>query len=95
MNPTVTLNDKPRFELGRVVATAAVMALDVNLSPFIGAHARGDWGDVMPDDRQANEDALREGGRLFSTYTLANGQKLWVITEEDRSATTVLLPDDY
>lgn len=76
-------------------AAAAVMALDVNLSPFIGAHARGDWGDVTPDDRQANEDALREGGRLFSAYTLPHGEQLWVITEADRSATTVLLPDDY
>ena len=58
-------------------------------------HYAGDWGDVCPEDRKANETALAEGGRLFSVYHDRKGVKFWIITESDRSATTVLLPDDY
>jgi hypothetical protein len=58
-------------------------------------HARGDWGLVFPEDRQANEDALRDGDRLMSVYRSSKGQRFWIITEADRSATTVLFPDDY
>ncbi len=58
-------------------------------------HARGDWGDVCDDDRQANEDALITGARLFSVYHTATGVKFWIITEADRSVTTVLLPEEY
>ena len=58
-------------------------------------HTSGDWGEVDPDDRAANDDALRSGERLLSVYQLATGTTFWVLTEADRSATTVLLPDDY
>jgi hypothetical protein len=58
-------------------------------------HASADWGDVCEEDRQENEFALREGLRLFSVYHDRNGVKFWVITEADRSATTVLLPENY
>ena len=58
-------------------------------------HAAGDWGEVDPDDRAANDDALRSGERLLSVYQSATGTTFWVLTEADRSATTVLLPDDY
>lgn len=58
-------------------------------------HAEGDWGQVCAQDAQANRDALRQGLRLLSAYTLPTGAKLWVLTEADRSATTILTPDEY
>jgi hypothetical protein len=56
---------------------------------------RGDWGEVCEEDRQENELALRQGFRLLSVYTTQAGEKLWVISEADRSATTLLLPQEY
>ncbi len=83
--------------LGQTVATPA--ALQVLTQPEIVAalrrHAAGDWGDVDAHDRAANDDALRSGERLLSAYRSANGTAFWVITEADRSVTTVLLPEDY
>jgi hypothetical protein len=61
----------------------------------LGRHVRGDWGDVDDEDWQANERALTEGTRLLSVYRSGGGVKFWVITEWDRSVTTVLLPSDY
>jgi hypothetical protein len=61
----------------------------------IERHLAGDWGDVCDDDRVANELALQSGVRLFSAYKRGGMPKLWVITEGDRSATTVLFPDEY
>jgi hypothetical protein len=58
-------------------------------------HARGDWGEICEEDRKENELSLVEGFRLMSVYTTASGDKFWIITEADRSATTVLMPDDY
>lgn len=58
-------------------------------------HSRGDWGEVDEHDRQANEAALKDGTRLLSVYRTADGMKFWVITEADRSATTILLPEEY
>lgn len=58
-------------------------------------HLRGDWGDVSAEDQAANDRALRDGDRLLSAYTLDDGTPLWIITEADRSATTLLLPDEY
>ena len=60
-----------------------------------GRHLSGDWGEVCREDWIANELSLKEGTRLFSVYNAANGTRFWVITEADRSATTVLLPDEY
>ena len=83
--------------LGQIVATPA--ALGALSQPDIVAalrrHAAGDWGDVDAHDRAANDDALRSGERLLSAYRSASGTTFWVITEADRSVTTVLLPDDY
>jgi hypothetical protein len=61
----------------------------------IQRHQAGDWGDVSAVDREANERALIEDTRLWSVYHAANGMKFWIITEADRSVTTVLLPEDY
>jgi hypothetical protein len=90
----------PRFPLGQVVATpGALEALErAGQSPdfFLQKHVSGhDWGDVDTADQKANDEALREGGRLVSAYFTLKGEKLWVITESDRSSTTLLLPDEY
>jgi len=85
--------------LGGVYATpGALEALEsaaTSGAELLARHARGDLGDVCPQDWKANDDALIESTRLFSVYTLETGVKVWVITEWDRSATTMLLPDEY
>jgi hypothetical protein len=86
-----------RFPLGELYVTAAV---DETLSPediavALERHARGDWGDVCDEDRAENDLSFYEGSRLLSVYHDRNGVKFWIITEADRSVTTVLLPDDY
>jgi hypothetical protein len=55
----------------------------------------GDWGVVDAEDKQANDEALKSGERLLSAYVIKSGERVWVITEADRSATTLLLPDEY
>ena len=88
-----------RFSPGQLLATQRVMALSselgINLIDYLSRHVRGDWGDLCPEDSRANEAALRNGGRLLSAYDMPNGKRLWIITEADRSATTLLLPDEY
>jgi len=86
-----------KFKLGHIVSTPNALAHITNedILVGIGRHQAGDWGDVDEHDRQANERALIERTRLFSVYHAANGIKFWIITEADRSATTVLLPEDY
>jgi len=87
----------PKFPLGQTVITAnanvVLPELDVVLA--LQRHQRGDWGDVGNHDRQLNEDGLSNGGRLFSVYHTIGGLKFWIITEWNRSVTTVLLPEDY
>ncbi len=58
-------------------------------------HESGDWGDIGPEDIETNEQALLHGDRLFSAYHSTKGVKFWIITEWDRSVTTILLPEDY
>jgi hypothetical protein len=93
----VTLSICSRFNLGRVVATRNVLeSISIHeLMLGVSRHARCDWGNVPPEDQQANDDSLVGGGRLFSAYISAAGERFWVITEADRSATTILLPEDY
>jgi len=88
---------KPRFPLGRLLATPSVVSqIDPqDVHNALVRHIQGDWGDIGHEDWQENELSLKEGFRLFSVYHAANGTKFWVITEADRSATTVLLPEDY
>lgn len=87
------------FPLGQTVATpGALAALDeANQFPieFLRRHARGDWGSIHPEDRQTNEEALRCGWRILSAYLTRRNEKIWIITEADRSATTLMLPDEY
>ena len=85
-----------RFPLGQLVITAnaAGRLTPEEIAAGIVRHARGDWGDVSPADAAENELSLREGFRLLSAYGKGN-RRFWIITEADRSATTVLLPEDY
>jgi hypothetical protein len=86
----------PKFPLGRVVMTAnaAGQLPPVEVAQGLSRHASGDWGDVPEADREENELSLKEGYRLMSVYR-AGGTAFWIITEADRSVTTVLMPDDY
>src|SRR4051812_6349365 len=84
----------PRFPLGRIVATPSALAAFAvaGATPlrYLSRHAAGDWGDVDDHDQRANDRALRYGERLFSVYSLPSGTRLWIITEYDRSQTTIL-----
>ena len=92
-----------KFNPGQFVATPAVLAAVPRSLIFaaIARHVEGDWGDVCEADKRANNRALRDGERLLSAYHAKSGNdpkrdvKFWIITEADRSATTVLLPSDY
>ena len=90
---------EPLFPLGQVVATpGALSALErAHQTPFefLARHAACDWGNMVEEDLQENARALKGGGRLFSAYNLHDGTRIWVITEWDRSVTTVLLPSEY
>jgi hypothetical protein len=90
---------KRLFPLGQCVATPgaldAIAAAGQTPSTFLDRHARGDWGEVDGEDQQANQDALVHGERLLSAYRTSAGVRIWVITEADRSATTILLPEEY
>lgn len=88
---------RPKFSLGQIVATAQAMATitkeDIQLA--LERHVKGDWGEVGIEDGEANEQALLDGERLLSVYEASGGETFWIITEADRSSTTVLLPSDY
>jgi len=86
-----------KFRLGKIVSTPNALARlsQDDILRAIQRHQAGDWGDVAAGNSGANERALIEGTRLWSVYRAANGTKFWLITEADRSATTVLLPEDY
>ena len=86
-----------KFRAGRIVATPdaleAVPRMYINAA--LTRHLNGDWGNVSPADKRENDRALRQGERLLSSYHTPGGIKFWIITEADRSATTILLPSEY
>lgn len=88
-----------RFELGQTLITpGAQEALqEAGQAPheFLLRHEAGDWGELCEDDRKENELSLQHGFRLLSAYYTSKGQKIWIITEWDRSTTTILLPEEY
>ncbi len=86
-----------RFQPGTIVATVGAIEIATNeqIHELITRHLHGDWGDVEPDSVEANEQALKDGLRILSSYKLPNERVLWVLTEADRSATTVLTPEEY
>ena len=94
---------KPKFILGKTVMTPGIANLinELGLNPdyFIWRHHSGDWSEMCDEDAQSNTEALKGGARIFSAYELNHAvfgfEKLWVITEADRSVTTILLPSEY
>jgi len=91
-----------RFNPGQLVMTRGVNDLVADSAKFakhvhlsLRRHLAGDWGEVCDEDRTANESALKEGDRLFSVYKKEGVPTIWIITDWDRSATTVLFPDEY
>jgi hypothetical protein len=106
MNAIPTTNPRNptfRFSLGDVAMTPGVRDLlaqvtdpwpRATVNRMLARHASGDWGEVPPEDAAENELALQEGYRLMSVYYVC-GERVWVITEADRSCTTLLLPDEY
>ncbi|AMN82555.1 DUF6094 domain-containing protein [Pseudomonas azotoformans] len=97
--------DKPDtaviFDPGRVVLTRAVHHLlehgQLDPTPYLRRHISGDWGELPKEDWERNQDSLTSGDRLLSSYNITAGDetRLWIITEADRSVTTLLLPSDY
>jgi len=87
------------FVLGKVLATPGALAAlerqQVLPISLLSKHLRGDWGNVSVEDALANDIALKNGGRLLSSYAIAPDVRIWVITESDRSVTTLLLPSEY
>ena len=96
---------KPRFQLGQIVATPGALSAiaDAGQQPaeFLARHVMGDWGELDDDDKNSNDAAIAHEGdvdqqdRLLSAYRTSKGVKIWVITERDRSVTTLLLPEEY
>lgn len=90
-------NLKNRFSCGRLCATPAVLesVSRWELLQLLVRHLSGDWGDICEQDAKANEDALRYGNRIISWYNASTDDRIMIITEADRSATTILLADEY
>lgn len=86
-----------RFEIGQIVITHGAdscLTQDDVLKALV-RHMAGDWGELSDHDQEANEEALQHGLRLLSRYVASAGKVFWIITEHDRSATTILLPEEY
>jgi hypothetical protein len=99
MEKTMNDSDTTMLGLGMVVATPGALAAleDARESSlgYIMRHASRDWGEVPPEDWEENEFSIKNELRILSAYTLRNGTKIWIITEADRSVTTILLPEEY
>ncbi len=87
---------EPRFPLGSIFATPGAIGLEVDLGLYLRRHQGGDWGEELcEEDCAANESALRNGARILSCYRTPAGDRLYIITEWNRSMTTVMLPSEY
>ena len=91
-----------KFEAGRIVMTCGIneaISEDASFAAFaqksMQRHLSGDWGDMEDEDKQINDEAMENGERIFSAYKPMQGKKIWIITEADRSATTILFPNEY
>jgi hypothetical protein len=97
--PMQQISKQPAFELGQIVATpgalAALKKAGQQPGEFLTRHINRDWGDLDEEDRKENEYSLEHGFRLLSAYKTNAGDRLWIITEADRSVTTLLLPEEY
>jgi len=98
-NPKHAAHPRPLFPLGQIVGTpGAISALETagrTHSEFLDRHVCGDWGELSDDDKAENEYSLTRYLRIFSAYHLSAEVKIWIITEADRSSTTILLPSEY
>jgi hypothetical protein len=104
MNSTIS-STAPRFRLGRLVATpgaiAAMQRSQQDPLVFLNRHRRGDWGDLDASDKAMNDQAISHESnperrdRVLSAYHTGAGEKIWIITEQDRSVTTILMPEEY
>ena len=92
----ITPPEQPKFPLGRLIITtnASEQLPMPEANAALARHASGDWGELCHADAKQNHYALKHGSRLFSVYASSAGM-FWIITEADRSATTILMPDDY
>lgn len=90
---------KPLFSLGKIFLTIgareALEESNQNASEFLARHEIGDWGIVGKEDSEENDLSVKEGFRILSAYKTKNEVKIWIITEADRSSTTILLPEEY
>ena len=92
-----------KFDLGKVVMTQGIMSLiekepllDIEIGSSLYSHCINDWGNLCEEDKQLNDSAVVDGGRILSAYEIGeNKVKIWIITEADRSCTTILLPEEY
>jgi hypothetical protein len=104
INPNTQAEQRPTpkpalFPLGSIYQTpgAQEALAESGETPrgFLSRHVTGDWGDCCEEDARENDFSVEKGFRIFSVYHTSKGEKIWVITEADRSATTILLPDEY
>jgi hypothetical protein len=105
MSTTFLIPCRPRFQLGQIVATPGALdaTTDAQRLLYLARHSIGDWGSVCTEDRESNNGAVQNGGRILSAYPIDPAKPckgfgdntLWIITEGDRSVTTFLLPDEY
>ena len=96
----ITTQTSPLFSMGRLCATPGALALiqelgEPSMQSLIQRHLVGDWAEMAQEDQATNHYAIRCGARIFSSYALKTDAKVWIITESDRSLTTVLLPSEY
>jgi len=88
-----------KFPFGQVVITIGCKAhmdsLQANPHHFLQRHISGDWGILDEEDRQRNDEAVVHGSRILSRYQLSDGENIYIITEHDRSYTTIMLCDEY
>ena len=96
-NQPTSQHSPAKFPLGRIVATPGVLRAltPEEIRTALGRHAKGDWGDIDEEDRRENDFSLTNGFRLLSAYQSLGGKRFWIITEADRSVTTILLPEEY
>lgn len=96
--PSATQHMHPLFQLGQVVATPSVLEhlerYEVNAQTFIERHQCGDWGNVPPEDAFENDFSVKRKLRILSAYDIV-GERVWIITEADRSSTCLLFPHEY
>jgi hypothetical protein len=91
--------EKAKFLLGQIVATpgalAALQQAGQDATEFLSRHQHGDWGELDDEDKKENDYSVLNHFRILSAYTLTTGVRIWIITEADRRATTILLPSEY